>query len=961
VATIVKPQVDVFQEFSLSPSEVTNPLRGHISGPNAMLHRYDVADEKADINVGEYDHLAAACYPWPGRKAGSLVDADSVRLFIDSALLLYHEDLIGDTSHGRGTVTPVSGHTNRIKSSTLSYKANGTDHPRSGLFKDRDVAIGDRVYIRGVDNAETTCEEIELWTNVAGFVADQSSGQVLPATEDAHNGATTTAHTSISQVDGPSNCITATANGSLYNGLADGYVCETYTIEVVKSSVAGCNAARLRVISASGTDNATEVEVAAFGSPTTIGSRGLTITFHDTHGPTCAAAALAAGVPADELAIGQKWEVTVCQNFERVCASSEGSFSGDFDDTYIITVTKGGKWAALPEITVTTAKGLDQSGPTVVTGARANFPVGSWDVAIRFLDCFNSNASEAAFEGDPFGGDSALAGLRKGDKFYIPVVSGQNGAIHTLILRDDLPDELADATDLDLRLFITKNIEVTANRLSDPPLTNYAIESTQLCTEAGVTAYDASWTLNGVEQALPVWGGTLYIEYREFLTDLVNTVGFGTNADIDAIPGQLDPANPLKWGFFRATQNSNGTLVAYTAVADPSSLDSWAKVIERIDGRDDLYNFVPLTHNREVQNLFEAQVDKESSPEAGNWKAMFVGLQAKTAKLVVGQSSANAQLLTPTSLDGDVVLAVLEDNPQASGTQYTRLRVPAANAGFLTYEVQAGDIVRYLYTIDAFGAASYTEFVVDSVLSENTLLLLSGNDVPITVPQKIEIWHTLSKDEIIADLKDQAQSFANRRVCAVWPDLVGTGGTTQDGYFLCAALAGLVSGVLPHQPVTNVEIIGFDDLASRTTGFFSGTQLDSLDDGGVWICTEDRDGTPHTRHALTTDVTDLKHWEESIRRNLDSISYLFLTRLRPFIGRSNVTPVMLRKLNYEVAQVIKFLKVNGFTEDLGAQIVDGVIRDGYPAVHPLLADRVEIVIDLTLPAPLNNIGLHLVV
>jgi hypothetical protein len=30
-------------------------------------------------------------------------------------------------------------------------------------------------------------------------------------------------------------------------------------------------------------------------------------------------------------------------------------------------------------------------------------------------------------------------------------------------------------------------------------------------------------------------------------------------------------------------------------------------------------------------------------------------------------------------------------------------------------------------------------------------------------------------------------------------------------------------------------------------------------------------------------------------------------------------------------------------------------------IHPLLRDRIEIVLDLTVPAPLNNIELHLVV
>jgi hypothetical protein len=49
----------------------------------------------------------------------------------------------------------------------------------------------------------------------------------------------------------------------------------------------------------------------------------------------------------------------------------------------------------------------------------------------------------------------------------------------------------------------------------------------------------------------------------------------------------------------------------------------------------------------------------------------------------------------------------------------------------------------------------------------------------------------------------------------------------QEGYHLCAALAGLRSGVLPHQPLTNLEIVGFSDVP-RTTSKFNKPQLDAM-------------------------------------------------------------------------------------------------------------------------------------
>jgi hypothetical protein len=68
---------------------------------------------------------------------------------------------------------------------------------------------------------------------------------------------------------------------------------------------------------------------------------------------------------------------------------------------------------------------------------------------------------------------------------------------------------------------------------------------------------------------------------------------------------------------------------------------------------------------------------------------------------------------------------------------------------------------------------------------------------------------------------------------------------------------------------------------------------------------------------------------------------------------------MVTLLEGQVKGIIKFLKRNGNTAEIGSQLIDGSIRT--LQIHPLLKDRIEIVLDLVVPAPLNNIELHLVV
>jgi len=985
----VKPQVLVFQEFNIVPTEITEPLRAHISGPNAILHRYRDSDEKPFTKLGVYDRLNDTCYLYPQRQPGSKVDMSYIKLYADKALLKYYEDTISETDI---VTRAVDRRSNWIESVTdvdepgMRFKTNG-GIVRSSAFIDRDVQLGDVVYLRTVTD-DVDCEVKELWTYVAGFASAVIPDEIEDATSDLANADTSalvvsapTLLNNYLQVAGVANCVRIVdVNGVDYNGLVDGAVSETYTIEVVRSGDAGCSAARLRVRSASKLDDVAELQPEAFGDELSVGLRGLKITFDiasssSSSGDTCADLAADVGAEPDVFILGQKWSVTIAQAFVEVVAISNnensllpGNYTGEKNDAYIIECVKGGMiedgGTNFPEVVVRTAKGLDHSGPTEITTSSVTdfFPIGSNGVSVAFVDA----------------SDDPVEAMRKGDKWYINVVSSSAGAVNKLILRHNLPQEMLPTLnnlnvlvypDLDMRLFIKDDIQVSRNRLGYAPLTNFYTEETQLCVLEGAIAYHPEWTDGGVSQPLPLWSGDLYLEYREWVSDLADEVNaIQSVSELGVIPGQLDPDNPLKWGVFKALSNSNGTAVKYTAVDDPHdydedtgaelgvNIDEWVKVLDRIRGRDDLYNLVPMTFDQGIQNLFAAHVAGESNETATNWKGAFFAIPSRAILMLVGAGAVIAGVSGNTI--EDEVLAVVEDNPQATNTQYTQLRVPTGTGYFITNSVQAGDMVRYNFTVDDFGATQHEDFVVDAVLSEDSLLLFTGLDAPVAGPQRVEIWRNLNRNEMADDIAQRAGSFSTRRVCCAWPDQVGSAGVMQPGYYLAAALGGLASGVVPHQGLTNVEVAGFDDY-TRTYKLFNETQLNRMAEAGVWIVTEDRDGTPYSRHAVTTDNLDLNRREEMIRRNVDSMSYLFLRRLRPYIGRTNASPAMVDLLANRVNEIIRFLSSNGNLPLLGSQLIDGEIR--VLRIHPLLKDRIEIVLDLVVPAPLNNIELHLVV
>jgi len=272
--------------------------------------------------------------------------------------------------------------------------------------------------------------------------------------------------------------------------------------------------------------------------------------------------------------------------------------------------------------------------------------------------------------------------------------------------------------------------------------------------------------------------------------------------------------------------------------------------------------------------------------------------------------------------------------------------------------VRSGDILRTNYSSDGFGNFTYSEYVIDRVINEETCRLLTGPSSPINVPQKMEIWRQLSKTELAAQLAALPGQYTNRRAYLVWPDVVGNAGVTFPGYFLCCALAGLRSGVLPHQGLTNVEILGFDDM-SRTTDLFSATQLNLMASSGYWIVTEDpNDGTIYTRHQLSCgDQSDVNQREQSITTNVDHISYTILYRMKSYIGKGNVTQVMVDIVEGELLSILEVFKNTVVTPRLGPQLNEYKILSLGQDIT--FKDRITTYISIVPPAPFNNLEVHL--
>jgi hypothetical protein len=926
------PQVQVFQEANLIPTAIDEPLYACIVGGHAQLFRYAEADERALIALGAYDYLNNTDYSYPNRPAGGIVDQDYVVLYADDVLLLYYTD---EESSGATTVNPDATYANRVTSSAVSFIDNefgGVTYPRDPVFLDRDCAVGDTVYIQGNDGIS----DYDLWTTIRDFHGIPIPGTVGAAYDNSGNEPTHAGlDVDIVQSGGDENCVRATADGTGYDGSVEGDIRETYTITVTQGSTGGdFTTALLRVRSASGNDDADDVVPSAAGVATVIGARGLEVTFEVPSLGSCSLEAVSDSLSPDDLLDGQVWTVTITQLFTAPVPTSGGTYAGATDTTYIITVTSGGIWAASPQITVTTTTGSDISGPTTVTGAGVAVPVGTQGVTISF---------------DGVGVDR----LRAGDIYYIEATAAGEGAMTTIELNHNLPTALQNpAIDLTLMLFINQDDVVIPYRSVNPGAYNYelgapGVDDTGFTVNANIQLYDSTWTDAGVPQPLPLYAGDLYLEYRAWLCTYGDTVySCASDDDLDAITGQQHPDNPLKWAVYEAWRNSNGTPVYYIAVCDPSDSDTWNDALDMLSGRRTVYGLVPLTYDTAILSGFTAHVDEQSTAEMGRPRVVWIN--AYMEPVIVIADDANSE-------DEAQLLATIGEDPGNPG-QFTIVDIPAGNAQFEALGVRAGDVMRYNYSTDAWGVETYDEYVIDTTLSEDSFRLLSGQGtVADPAAKRMEVWRVRTVSDLATALSAQAQSYGDSRYRYVWPDEVGDGTYTFEGWHMCAALAGLRSGVAPHQGMTNLEITGFTDV-SRTDDLFTRAQLDDMANAGVWFVTETDDGDIVSRHAITTaGYGDLETQEEMIVSNADSIDYGFRTILEALFGVSNATDGTLEIVRLALEGKIAEYKQTHIAR-LGGQLVDGTVVE--VRRHGVMSDRIVVNTDLTLPAPLNNVDMY---
>lgn len=762
----------------------------------------------------------------------------------------------------------------------------------------RDVAIGDAVRVTDPSDSSKTL------TARVRSVARETVASSHDANGTVSSGNKTTTSASSTPVSAPGGSpFSAAITTTGFKPYKVGLTSDRYTFEVTVAG--GSGVAKMAVTTDSGLDAEYDVTITT-GGALTVGDLGLQITF------------TGAGV----FNVGDKWVFDVVCDYTATVGGDltfTGTYTGLTTTSYIVTVTEGGVVSTdTPKVSVRTADGSDAGGP--YDAAAAAFAIGSLGLSLAF--------GVGTF-------------LSKGDSFSAVVTAASLGRVRDLVLDQSLPATLILA-DAAVQVSAVRNQEILANRYNQPNVKNWTQAATAITVKSGILSYSTESDLNGY----PIVAGTVYAGYRALAQTYASDVQ--TVTDVSALStlfSDLTPENPLAYGLKKALENANGTSVKFIGVAT-NDLAGFTTAVNKTLEREDVYSFVPMTKDRSVLEMVVGHVKQQSTPEKGRWRIAWVTEANATTKQIVGSS------VTP-------FLGTIANDP-ADGAGTYRL-VTCSTATFITDGVVAGDTLRYHFAVDSVGAQTYETDIVDSVISETQLKVLTGPAAPVTVAEKIEIWRNLSAAAQVDELAT-LNSYGTRRAYNV---LAGNqndadGYSNVDDMFLASAFAGLRSGVLAHQGLTNVELSGFSRI-NWTMLTLTGADRDTLMNAGYWVVQQNTEGAGevYCRKQISTDLTDLNTTEQSVTTNVDSVSYYLKQILAPYIGRTNNVDTVQNLIRGDIEAAFQVF-FNNATPTLGSQLLDGtVITDLRP--HATLRDRLVVEIALVIPYPLNNIDVYLVV
>lgn len=928
------PGLEFNNQFAQSTSPNSQTLSAYFVGPAAQLVRYNVASERPLGFIGNYDETGISidgfeqnAYDWPNRIFGGKIDVNYTKVFIENALLEYWEEDQDLEVVGRNKIRHDDG---------IRFKT-GNGRNRSSVFGIRDVQVGDRVLVNGIDEDD---EPFTLATYVQGFEADLGASSTGPAIAGTSNAINAEDDLDVDANASNQGNAALTVSVSNYDGLTYGRPSETYTILVTRgSNGSDQSAARLRITSANGADTQSNVNPGDAGDIFNIGTRGAQAFF----GP-------------GTLIAGDSWTVAIDMNYDRPTLSVSGNFNApDYvDRTYIVEVIVGGVTnMANLVVEVSEVAGLDRrlAFPLVVglDSVTAPIPLGSYGPTLQF---------------------DLATGLSTGDKWSVKMTAAKPDEISTLVLAHNIPENVvrnSGAANLTLSLYMQRDIELP-RRSVIPGEFNFTARANDLLIQTGIQLQVDDWVIDGAQMPLTLTANPafsdvnrMYVSYRAWYPRSTSLLSVSDPSQLATlIGGPIHPDNPLKYGLSLGLTANGNSPIYWFNTGDPSDINNWLAALKAADNTTLPYGFVPFSRDLTVLDAFAGHIDTRSSAAYNMFRrGWFTGDDIESITVL------NDKLTS----DEEIATAIIADDGERAGEQYTFVTF-SDNVSLVDLGVRVGDLLLYNFQTNEWGDVTYDQYPISEVINETSLRIGDGPSVAQGVARKVEIVRSLDAGDRVELFKRGITPYSLNPTLAASAQAVGAKypgyrysilpfGTMFDGslevpsYFAAGVLAAMRGSIAPHQSMTRMAVPGFTGV--KGIELYTPEQLNEIAaSGGVIIAPDNATGQLLVRHSVTAgDWDNVNMREESIISNLDSINFYFYSLLDPYIGKANNVPETIAKIKGDLYAGANFLRTVNNLGGLGGQLLDMQIIDIRPS--PIAKDTLLIDMVYTLPGPLNKV------
>lgn len=433
---------------------------------------------------------------------------------------------------------------------------------------------------------------------------------------------------------------------------------------------------------------------------------------------------------------------------------------------------------------------------------------------------------------------------------------------------------------------------------------------------------------------------------------------FETLSDVESTIPPVDATNPLALAASLALTNAPSVSISALGVGEVSTdkpdgtLNAYTSCLEFLEAYE-VYALAPLTQDLDVHSIFGTHVTSLSQPARKRERIAIVNPALPTKKLDTVVASGTDGESTATLNQFDTKLADLVTLIAAQG-----LNPAALSADDGVYLDVERDSLRYnLSSVVGTIATVRVSFSA----TENTDNYFTTSNLPTDLLQ--ETFSVSVKGESISTKSEQVEvyynlgtSYANRRLVNLVPGTVSASvsgvATSLEGYYLGAAIAGMIGELHPAQGHSNYPISGFTGV-SYSWPYFSDIQLNQIAAGGNFIVYQRTSGGPLVcRHQLTTDVSTINTRELSVGKALDFSSKFYRLSVQSFVGVYNISSDTWDLVALTLQSASETLKEDKVI--MGADV-------GKPTQSKSQADKTEVSITVEVFVPQNYISITLVV